>query len=78
MIYTTKWTLFVHCFCQLGISYAFGFLCAFSAEIPALNIEQILLTRQPKSALKPAPNTDCEVQLKEDKDILQQNLPSKA
>lgn len=24
MIYTTKWTLFVHCLVQLGISYAFG------------------------------------------------------
>ncbi|KAI6213891.1 Acyltransferase 3 domain-containing protein [Aphelenchoides besseyi] len=64
LVYTTKLTLFAHCLVQLGLSYLFGVLCAFLAEMPALNIERVLLTRQPKSALKPLPNTDCEMQLK--------------
>ncbi|KAI6198377.1 Nose resistant to fluoxetine protein 6 [Aphelenchoides fujianensis] len=65
LVYTTKWTLFVHCLVQLGISYLFGFMCTMMAEMPALNIERLLLTRKPKSAMKPLPAAaDCELQLK--------------
>ncbi|CAD5213208.1 unnamed protein product [Bursaphelenchus okinawaensis] len=62
--YTAKWRYFIHCFVQLCISYVFGTQCTLMAELPVLNIERILLTRDRKSTLKPVPQADCELQLK--------------
>ena len=65
IIFTTKWKMVLHCAIQLAISYFFGIICTMVAELPALNIERILLTRKPQAALKPlASQADCEVQLK--------------
>uniref|UniRef100_A0A915DY07 Acyltransferase 3 domain-containing protein n=1 Tax=Ditylenchus dipsaci TaxID=166011 RepID=A0A915DY07_9BILA len=67
MYFRTKWTMLGHCVIQLAISYCFGMLCTMLAELPALNIERILLSRASKpTKMKPIaiPTTDCEVQLK--------------
>ncbi|KAI1727860.1 acyltransferase family domain-containing protein [Ditylenchus destructor] len=68
MYFTTKWHILAHCVIQLAISYCFGILCTFVAELPALNIERILLSRKDKrgTKLKPLsiPTSDCEVQLR--------------
>lgn len=34
------------------------------SELPALNIERLLLASPPKTTLKPSPPTDSEIQLK--------------
>uniref|UniRef100_A0AC34RBQ3 Acyltransferase 3 domain-containing protein n=1 Tax=Panagrolaimus sp. JU765 TaxID=591449 RepID=A0AC34RBQ3_9BILA len=65
MIFSTKWRMILHCFLQLCISYFFGIICTMVAELPALNIERILLTRKPQATLKPlSAQPECEVQLK--------------
>lgn len=45
MQFTSKWRIFGHCTIQLAISYCFGVLCTMIAEMPALNIERILLNK---------------------------------
>jgi peptidoglycan/LPS O-acetylase OafA/YrhL len=66
MYFRTKWYMLFHCVIQLTISYFFGMLCTMVAELPALNIERVLLMRDRKSALKPLPTSPptSELQLK--------------
>jgi len=64
--YTGQLAIFVHCLIQLIVSYVFGVICALVAELPALNIERILLApgnRATVSRKSPLPN-DAEIQLK--------------
>lgn len=56
--------LFIHCFVQLLITYVFAVICSMVSELPALNIERLLLSAPPKTTLKPLPATDSELQLK--------------
>uniref|UniRef100_A0A914YY56 Acyltransferase 3 domain-containing protein n=1 Tax=Panagrolaimus superbus TaxID=310955 RepID=A0A914YY56_9BILA len=64
IIFGTKWRMIAHCGIQLAISYFFGTICTMVAELPALNIERIFLTRNVKKAtLKPlSTHADHEVQ----------------
>uniref|UniRef100_A0AC34EZC4 Acyltransferase 3 domain-containing protein n=1 Tax=Panagrolaimus sp. ES5 TaxID=591445 RepID=A0AC34EZC4_9BILA len=64
IIFGTKWRMIAHCGIQLTISYFFGIICTMVAELPALNIERIFLTRNNKKAsLKPlSTQADHEVQ----------------
>uniref|UniRef100_A0A0K0EH57 Acyl_transf_3 domain-containing protein n=1 Tax=Strongyloides stercoralis TaxID=6248 RepID=A0A0K0EH57_STRER len=66
IVFTTKWFVLKHCFYQLCIAYFFGMICTMVAELPALNIERVLLTRERKGTLKPIATNDkdCEMQLK--------------
>ena len=41
--WTNQLYVLVHCFVQLVLSYGFGFICAMIAELPALNIERLLV-----------------------------------
>ncbi|CAI5442969.1 unnamed protein product [Caenorhabditis angaria] len=64
--YNSQFPLFVHCFIQLIITYVFAIICSMVSELPALNIERLLLSSPPtkKTTLKPLPTTDSEIQLK--------------
>uniref|UniRef100_A0A183BMS4 Acyl_transf_3 domain-containing protein n=1 Tax=Globodera pallida TaxID=36090 RepID=A0A183BMS4_GLOPA len=42
--YKSKFYVLIHCVIQLAISYGFGMICTLLAELPALNIERILLS----------------------------------
>ncbi|KAI6217047.1 Acyltransferase 3 domain-containing protein [Aphelenchoides fujianensis] len=56
IVYTSQWPLFAHCVVQIIISYAMGARTALVAEIPAMNIERVLLTRKKsQEAFKPVP-----------------------
>ncbi|VDN05382.1 unnamed protein product [Thelazia callipaeda] len=48
IVYTTKWPIFAHCIAQLTLSYVFGIICAMLAELPALNLEKIILENRCK------------------------------
>ncbi|KAF1765663.1 hypothetical protein GCK72_005616 [Caenorhabditis remanei] len=62
--FNTQIPLFIHCFVQLVITYFFAIICTMVSELPALNIERLLLATPQKTTLKPIPPTDSELQLK--------------
>jgi len=54
--YTSKLYILQHCVVQLALSYCFGMICTMLAELPALNIERIMLNLgEKKTTLKPLP-----------------------
>jgi len=63
MVYRSLWPLFGHVLAQLVMSYFFGLICALFAELPALNIERILLrekARRPPADVMVKLNALCE------------------
>lgn len=74
MIFKWKLRMFAHCVIQLAISYFFGVICTMVAELPALNIERILLTRNvKKDAFKPLSTQadhEAQIQLKPGESVM--------
>ncbi|KAI6236118.1 Acyltransferase 3 domain-containing protein [Aphelenchoides besseyi] len=55
IVYTSKWPILLHCLVQLIISYVMGARTALVAELPAMNIERVLLSNDPPPKFKPVP-----------------------